>query len=288
MSGIGQIDLLRQAAQGLARALPLLAGGTGRIDGRATGLTTRALNGSGASIAAGTIVKAGGEGTTFGNIIKVTTTTAADTAVGITIDAAARYTPLDILTLGFHPTVLSTGTINPFDLLYPSSTAGYVTASVTPGAGPIGYAVTSASGTSTVAVWFDPGWAAGYAAARPASALNIPINGGASVIGTGRADYAIRVKGSYTITGWAVYTDLSGAATLDIWKVPHASYPPTVSNSITNTGTKPTSGSARKNASTDLTSWTTDLLDGDVLMVAVDSNTANKWLTLTLDLRRTG
>lgn len=156
MSGVGTIDAARQVAQGLARALLPQAGGTGRIDARALGLIAPALNDSGGSLAAGALVCIGGSHTVLGNIAKVTLPGVRSLVIGVVLDPIANYTKGDILTLGLHPAVLSTGTIAVGDLLYPSATAGYCTATPAFGSVPLGYALTTASGTSTVAVWFDP------------------------------------------------------------------------------------------------------------------------------------
>jgi len=157
VSSIGQIDLSRQTAIGLPRVLPLAAGGTARDDGRAAGLVLRAVNDSGGSLLAGQLVVVRGASTLGGNNPKVIGPSAAiDFAIGITIAACGNNEPVDILTLGLHQAALSVGTITPGALLFPSTTLGYVTATRAAGAIPVGYAITAASGTSTVVMWFDP------------------------------------------------------------------------------------------------------------------------------------
>ncbi|HEY8817446.1 MAG TPA: hypothetical protein VIM25_01300 [Candidatus Limnocylindrales bacterium] len=180
MSSIGTIDGARQLAQGLTRALLIQSGGTGRIDGRGLGLIQRALNDSpSGALADGTLVSVGGTHTVLGNIVKVTTPDVTSFVVGITLGAIGAYQSGDILTLGLHPAVLSIGTINVGDLLYPSSTPGYVTATRSFGSVPLGYAVTTASGTSTVAVWFDPtpaGFSLDHALLQGVAGLNRHAN----------------------------------------------------------------------------------------------------------------
>lgn len=110
-------------------------------------------------------------------------------------------------------------------------------------------------------------------------------DGGGSVLQTNKwvdivAPYAC------TITGWTLFADVSGSATVDIWKDTYANFPPTVADSIT-ASAKPTLTSAVKAASSTLTGWTTSVAAGDVLRFNLDSAASVTKLTLVVAYTRT-
>lgn len=83
------------------------------------------------------------------------------------------------------------------------------------------------------------------------------------------------------VTGWTIYSDQVGSIVLDVWKTPYASAPPTVANTITGSE-KPTLAAAQKNQDLTLTTWTTDIAQGDCVAVNVDSCTSIKAVSLTI------
>lgn len=73
-----------------------------------------------------------------------------------------------------------------------------------------------------------------------------------------------------TISKVTLLADQTGSIVIDVWKLPYASFPPTVSNSITG-GNKPTISSGVKGQLSPLTSWNTAVTAGDCLRFNVDS-----------------
>jgi len=84
-----------------------------------------------------------------------------------------------------------------------------------------------------------------------------------------------------TITGWTLLADVSGSIVIDVWKDSYGNFPPTVADTIAGTE-KPTLSSAQKNQDLTLSTWTTGLLQGDVLGFNVDSVTTVTWIALAL------
>lgn len=111
---------------------------------------------------------------------------------------------------------------------------------------------------------------------------------GTNVITTGEKKSARReVKKSGTITGWTILSldDTSGAITVDVWMDSYANYPPDVSDTMVNAGTKPNiPASGTKATSTTLTSWDTAFSAGDIFSVNVDSVTSLKDVEICLDV----
>jgi hypothetical protein len=90
----------------------------------------------------------------------------------------------------------------------------------------------------------------------------------------------ITIPYSGTITGWQVIGDISGDCVFDVWKS-SAGTIPTVLDTITGTE-KPTLSSQQINSNLSLTSWTTNVVSGDVVAINLDSaSTLNQmWLTV--------
>ena len=95
------------------------------------------------------------------------------------------------------------------------------------------------------------------------------IDGGGSSITPGFKG-TIAVPFGCMITSWTLMADVTGSATLDLWKSSFASYPPTAAQSITGSA-KPTISSDVKAQSSSLTGWTTTLEAGDILAFNVDA-----------------
>jgi hypothetical protein len=117
-----------------------------------------------------------------------------------------------------------------------------------------------------------------------ARSVGITIDGGGGAITTGTKGF-VPVEFSGTIlSNTLLSTDAavtSGSIVIDVWKVPFASYPPTVANTIT-ASAKPTLSSATSSQDTTLTGWTTSIVAGDILGFHVDSATTVTRVTLSL------
>jgi hypothetical protein len=80
--------------------------------------------------------------------------------------------------------------------------------------------------------------------------------------------------------------DQTGSIVIDIWKRAHASYPPTVSQTIT-ASAKPTISTGLSYEDTTLTGWTTSVTAGDWLFFNVDSITAAIICSINLTVLKT-
>ena len=111
--------------------------------------------------------------------------------------------------------------------------------------------------------------------------LSMIFDGGGSAIVAPITRY-LYMPFAATIVGYALLADVSGSATIDVWKEPVAGYPPTVGNSIVG-GTPMQLTSALFNIVTvPPSSWTTTVDVGDVLAFNLSSNTTIKTLTAQL------
>ncbi len=118
----------------------------------------------------------------------------------------------------------------------------------------------------------------------PTTSIGITIDGGGLPLTTG-VKGALTVPYACTINSWTVLADQSGSIVLDIWKVALASYPPTVTNTIT-ASAKPTLSSADHNSSSTLTGWTTSISAGDTIKFNVDSISTITRITLSLKVTK--
>lgn len=117
--------------------------------------------------------------------------------------------------------------------------------------------------------------------------LNLIIDGGGSIITTGiKRDLIIPFN--CTITGYTIIADQTTNMVVDLWTDSYANYPPTNADSITDAGTSITLTGASKATTTTLTGWTTTLTAGNVLRPNVDSCSAATYVTIALDVKRTG
>jgi hypothetical protein len=100
--------------------------------------------------------------------------------------------------------------------------------------------------------------------------FGITIDGGGSAITTG-------VKGSVLvpydcyITSWSVVSDVSGSIVVDVWKGASPYVIPTSAAQSIAGSEKPTLSSQQINTDLSLTTWTTPLVLGNVLVFNVDS-----------------
>jgi hypothetical protein len=110
--------------------------------------------------------------------------------------------------------------------------------------------------------------------------LSMLFDGGGSAIVAPITRY-LYMPFNATITGYALLADVSGSVTVDVWKEPVSGYPPLVANSITG-GNPMTLASAQSGVVTNIPSWTTTILAGDVLAFNLSANTSIKTLTAQL------
>jgi hypothetical protein len=86
-----------------------------------------------------------------------------------------------------------------------------------------------------------------------------------------------------TINKVTLLADQTGSIVVDIWKVPFASYPATVTNTIT-AGNKPTISASTKGQLLTLTGWTTSIAVGDCLRFNVDSTATLTRVAICLEV----
>lgn len=84
------------------------------------------------------------------------------------------------------------------------------------------------------------------------------------------SQHLIRIPEACEITGWMMFSDLTGNVSVDVWKSNFAEYPPSASESIAGTE-KPHLNGTIENLDASLTTWATQLAEGDLLIFNVDS-----------------
>jgi hypothetical protein len=118
-------------------------------------------------------------------------------------------------------------------------------------------------------------------------ALPVTVFQNGSVLTTGvKADLIVPFSG--IITGVTLLADQAGSVVVDIWKDTYANYPPTVADTIINTGAggiKPVLSAAAKYQDQVLTGWTTAIIAGDTLRFNFDSVATITRLYIGLDMR---
>lgn len=104
--------------------------------------------------------------------------------------------------------------------------------------------------------------------------------GSGVAITTGVKAYIV-LPANLFVTGWSILGNASGSIVLDVWRDTYANFPPTVADTIAGSE-KPTLSSQQKNQDLTLTTWTQQLLAGEVLAINVDSVSGLEavWLTL--------
>jgi hypothetical protein len=108
--------------------------------------------------------------------------------------------------------------------------------------------------------------------------IGFTIDGAGSTPATGAYASVVSPFGG-TITNWTIISDISGSATLDVWKANGAK--PTNANSIV-ASAKPTLTSSDFTTSSTLTGWTTSVATGDVLTVELEAISGCNRITLQL------
>jgi hypothetical protein len=244
---------------------------------------TGVLKGNGTAISAatsGTDYSAGTSGLSTG-IVKSTTSTGA-----LTIAVAADFPTLNQNTSGTAAGLSSTLPVTSGGTGLTSLTSG----SVVVGAGTSNPTLVapSTSGnvlTSNGSTWISSAATGGGSGTGTFTAtLGITIDGGGSAPTTGVKGY-LYVPFACTINSVTLAADQSGSAVIDIWKVAYASFPPTVTNTIT-ASDLPTLSSAQDYQDSTLTGWTTSVNAGDVLAFNVNSASTLTRINLVLKVTR--
>jgi hypothetical protein len=118
-----------------------------------------------------------------------------------------------------------------------------------------------------------------------AAAIVFEIDGAGQAITTGvKSDIVLPFD--FTATQWTILANQTGSIVFDVWSRAYASYPPTVSQSIT-ASAKPTVSSSTKGQSSTLTGWTTTFSAGVTWRLNVDSATSIQRATLIIEGLRT-
>ena len=116
-----------------------------------------------------------------------------------------------------------------------------------------------------------------------ASAFGITIDGGGSAITTGLKG-TITLPFGGTITQWDLLSDVSGSIVIDVQKTSYASYP---TGGVSIAGSElPTLSSSTKNQDTNLTTWTTSVSAGDILLFNVNSASTLTRANLVIKINR--
>lgn len=108
-----------------------------------------------------------------------------------------------------------------------------------------------------------------FATAAKNCCINYVLDGNGAVIPTGLQPY-ISIPFSMTITGWILLADQTGSIEMDVWKSSYASFPPTITDTISGSEL-PTITSSNKNRDLTLSTWTTSISSGDILAINVNS-----------------
>lgn len=112
------------------------------------------------------------------------------------------------------------------------------------------------------------------------------FDGAGFVLVAGKVIYLSNIPYGGTITGVTMLADVSGSATVDIWKVAYASAPPTVANTIVASAI-PTLSSAQKSQDNTLTGWTVAVSAGDTMAFKLVTSSTITFLSLTLQITAT-
>jgi hypothetical protein len=124
------------------------------------------------------------------------------------------------------------------------------------------------------------------------STFNIVVaitDGTGAAITTGiKTENDIYTSFAFTITGWTLLADTSGAIVVDVWRDTYANYPPTDADSITN-GSEPEIAASGDDAQdNDVSDWTDVTMDAGIVMrFNVDSCTSIEKAVLILHCTKT-
>jgi len=92
----------------------------------------------------------------------------------------------------------------------------------------------------------------------------------------------LEVPFGMVVTGWTLLSDAVGNLQLDLWRDAYVNFPPTIADTITGSE-KPSLVATDHSQDLTLSTWDTDIIEGDVLALNVDSTSGViKQATLTL------
>lgn len=121
----------------------------------------------------------------------------------------------------------------------------------------------------------------------PSVTSDIPFifTGGGAPISVGADPAILAIDFLCNISVATFLADRVCSATLDIWRVPYALYPPTIADSIVGAN-PPTLAVAIKSKDIQLIGWQTTIFPGDTLITSVSSNDVAQTLSLTLKVTK--
>jgi hypothetical protein len=122
-------------------------------------------------------------------------------------------------------------------------------------------------------------------------AIYIRLENNGDVINTGDKKIYIEMPFALTLTSARLFADQSSSVVVDVWKDTYANFPPTVADTIINTGgggVKPVLSSTQKYEDTGLVGWSKNFNAGDILEINVDSATTITVLIISLRFDKTG
>jgi len=117
-----------------------------------------------------------------------------------------------------------------------------------------------------------------FTAGNTARSIGFSTDGNGQVISTGIKGYIV-AGFTGTITGWDIVADKVGTIVVDVWK--GTGSVPTVANSITGSQ-QPTLSSTQFNSSTNVSTWTTNVTLGDIIVFNVTGATLITKVTVTI------
>lgn len=147
--------------------------------------------------------------------------------------------------------------------------------------------VTPALGTPSALVGTNiTGTAAGLTAgnATLVTSFGTTFDGGGIAPVANTKSYVV-IPYACTINSWSIMADQSGSCVIDLWKVPFASFPPLVGNTIT-AAALPTLSSQASAQSSTLSGWTTSIAANDVIAFNVNSATTVTRVTISIKVTR--
>ncbi len=114
--------------------------------------------------------------------------------------------------------------------------------------------------------------------------LGCTFNGLGSALAVGLNAY-LTIPYDCTIQNWYLISNVVGDLVIDVWKDEWDNFPPAVEDSIAGSE-KPTLVAQRNNRDLNLTTWTTNVSTGDVMLFRVDSCNTITQATLTIGVEK--
>ena len=221
-------------------------------------------------------ISVGSPATTAGNVVvNATTFSGRLNSSDTNVQTALQDLDTNITSIALGGTGQATASAA-YNALSPMSTTGdleYESGTNTASRLPIGTAGQVLSVVSGLPAW-----------STKTGSVGASISGGGAAIQPGGQGF-VQIPYNATITSWSIMGDRSGSIVIDLWKVPFASFPSTVSNSITGSAL-PTLSSAQSATSSSLTGWTTSISAGDVITFNINSATTVQQITIELQVSK--